>query len=97
MLGEHRRRNFCAPHAPATAIHGLVRYFQLFRSLKGGGNMIDAMHATASLGRDFFLTSHRNLYLTMRDVQDVMRGMSPNPRYLPTGTITRTSLKAVLV
>ena len=86
----------CDEDAPATAIHGLVRYHQLFRTLKGSGNMIDAMQATAALGCDFFVTSDYGLYQTMRQVQIDMHGLSPTPRYIPSGGVVPASLQSAL-
>jgi hypothetical protein len=81
---------------PATAIHGLVRYHQLFTSLKGTGNMIDAMHATEALGCDYFVTSDENLARIMGKVRADMSGLSPEPRWIPSGKVTVATMAAAL-
>lgn len=62
---------------PATAMHGLIRYHQLLRSLKGIGNMIDAMHVTAALGCDVFVTCDRRLGESVQSVHDLLPDIYP--------------------
>jgi hypothetical protein len=81
---------------PATAVHGLVRYHQLFASLKGVGNMIDAMHATESVGCDFFVTSDENLAGILEAVRAETSGASPAPRWIQSGTVAPSALDAAL-
>jgi hypothetical protein len=81
---------------PATALHGLVRYHQLFASLKGKGNMIDAMHATGSLGCDYFVTSDENLARILERVRTDMSGISPESRWIQSGKVTVATVTAAL-
>jgi hypothetical protein len=87
---------FSATDVPATAMHGLVRFYQLHQSLKGTGNLVDAMHATAALGCASFVTSDALLAEVLTDVRSDLRGIAPRPVFFPYGTITPDGLVLAL-
>lgn len=50
-----------ANEQPATAVHGMVRYHQLQKTLRGRGNMVDALMAVEALRTDVFVTGDKRL------------------------------------
>jgi hypothetical protein len=82
--------------APATALHGIVRYYQLFSSLKGTGNMIDATHVVHALGCNRFVTCDERLAGTLRRAREHIDERVPLGIWIPFGDCTPERLVAAL-
>lgn len=83
---------FSSADAPATAMHGLARFYQLQRSLRGTGNLVDAMHLTAALGCSRFVTSDSGLAEVLSSVRSEMGPPAPKPVLVPYGAIQAQDL-----